>query len=132
YRIEKALNSMQAKEAQQVELVPLLGSVQNLQLLEMVMRPFDVHCVYHAAAYNHVPMVEQNIIEGVKNNLFGTINAAHAALKNNVKNFVLISTDKAVRPTNIMGASKRLAELVLQDLASRPSKTIFSMVRFGN
>ncbi len=132
YQIEKELNAIQVGMENQVELVSLLGSVQNFPLLDMVMRQFDVHCVYHAAAYKHVPMVEQNIIEGVKNNLFGTKNAAEAALKNNVKNFVLISTDKAVRPTNIMGASKRLAELVLQDLASRPSKTIFSMVRFGN
>jgi FlaA1/EpsC-like NDP-sugar epimerase len=132
YRIEKELSAIQAGSEKQVELVALLGSVQNPALLDMVMRQFDVHSVYHAAAYKHVPMVEQNIIEGVKNNLFGTKNTAEAALRNNVKNFVLISTDKAVRPTNIMGASKRLAELVLQDLASRPSKTIFSMVRFGN
>src|SRR6187431_706944 len=132
YRIEKELSAIQAGSENLVELVALLGSVQNPPLLDMVMRQFDVHSVYHAAAYKHVPMVEQNIIEGVKNNLFGTKNTAEAALRNNVKNFVLISTDKAVRPTNIMGASKRLAELVLQDLASRPSKTIFSMVRFGN
>lgn len=132
YRIEKELNSQQAGSDNLVELISLLGSVQNFHLLDLVMRQFDVHSIYHAAAYKHVPMVEQNIIEGVKNNLFGTKNVADAALKNNVKNFVLISTDKAVRPTNIMGASKRLAELVLQDLASRPSKTIFSMVRFGN
>nr|WP_324257456.1 nucleoside-diphosphate sugar epimerase/dehydratase [Cellvibrio fontiphilus] len=132
YRIEKELTALQAGVVPPVELVALLGSVQNFALLDLVMRQFDVHSVYHAAAYKHVPMVEQNIIEGVKNNLFGTRNAAEAALRNNVKNFVLISTDKAVRPTNIMGASKRLAELVLQDLASRPSKTIFSMVRFGN
>ena len=132
YRIEKELNALQEGLTPAAELISLLGSVQNFQLLDMSMRQFDVHSVYHAAAYKHVPMVEQNIIEGVKNNLFGTRNAAEAALRNKVKNFVLISTDKAVRPTNIMGASKRLAELVLQDLASRPSKTIFSMVRFGN
>lgn len=132
YRVEKELTALQVGSSVPVELVSLIGSVQNFQLLDLVMRQFDVHSVYHAAAYKHVPMVEQNIIEGVKNNLFGTKNAAEAALRNNVKNFVLISTDKAVRPTNIMGASKRLAELVLQDLASRPSKTIFSMVRFGN
>jgi FlaA1/EpsC-like NDP-sugar epimerase len=132
YRIEKELSAIQSGDVPPVELVSLLGSVQNINLLDLVMRQFDVHSVYHAAAYKHVPMVEQNIIEGVKNNLFGTKNVAEAALRNQVKNFVLISTDKAVRPTNIMGASKRLAELVLQDLASRPSKTIFSMVRFGN
>lgn len=132
YRIEKELNTIQSASENLVELVSLLGSVQNFSLLDLVMRQFDVHSVYHAAAYKHVPMVEQNLIEGIKNNLFGTKNTADAALKNNVKNFVLVSTDKAVRPTNIMGASKRLAELVLQDLASRPSKTIFSIVRFGN
>lgn len=132
YRVEKELTALQNEHSFKAELVPLLGSVQNFDLLDMVMRQFDVHCVYHAAAYKHVPIVEHNIIEGVKNNLFGTKNAAEAALRNNVKNFVLISTDKAVRPTNIMGASKRLAELVLQDLASRQSKTVFSMVRFGN
>jgi len=129
YRIEKELASAISAN---VELVPLLGSIQNFQLLDRVMHEFDVHTVYHAAAYKHVPIVEHNIIEGVKNNFFGTKNAAEAALKNGVKNFVLISTDKAVRPTNIMGATKRLAEIYLQDLASRPSKTIFSMVRFGN
>ena len=132
YRIEKDLNSMQVENPLQVELIPLLGSVQNFQLLDMVMKQFQVHTVYHAAAYKHVPIVEHNIIEGVKNNLFGTKNAAEAALCNNVKNFVLISTDKAVRPTNIMGATKRFAELVVQNMASQNSRTIFSMVRFGN
>ena len=145
YRIEKDLNAIQAANNSSVELVPLLGSVQNFQLLDMVMRQFEVHCVYHAAAYKHVPMVEQNIIEGVKNNLFGTKNAAEAALRNNVKNFVLISTDKAVRPTNVMGSTKRVAELILQALSREPApclfgasgvhhvnKTRFTMVRFGN
>lgn len=132
YRIEKELTQINQSLTEEVELVPLLGSIQNFELVDMVMRQFDVHIVYHAAAYKHVPLVEQNIIEGVKNNLFGTKTLAEAALKNNIKNFVLVSTDKAVRPTNIMGATKRLAELVLQDLASRNPTTIFSMVRFGN
>lgn len=132
YKIEKELISLQSSKTKKIELIALLGSIQNFPLLNKVMREFEVHTIYHAAAYKHVPIVEHNIIEGVKNNFFGTKNTAEAALKNNVKNFVLISTDKAVRPTNIMGASKRLAEIFLQDLASRPSNTIFSMVRFGN
>ncbi len=132
YKIEKDLQQINQSLASSVDLVPLLGSVLNFDLVDTVMRQFDVHIVYHAAAYKHVPLVEQNIIEGVKNNLFGTKTLAEAALKNSIKNFVLVSTDKAVRPTNIMGASKRLAELVLQDFASRNPSTIFSMVRFGN
>ena len=88
--------------------------------------------VYHAAAYKHVPLVEHNLSEGIKNNVLGTLVAAQAAISNKVENFVLISTDKAVRPTNIMGASKRLAEMVLQGLAAENYSTKFSMVRFGN
>ncbi|WP_238526785.1 polysaccharide biosynthesis protein [Cellvibrio japonicus] len=132
YRIEKELAEKVIADQLPIEIVPLLGSVQNVSLLNMVMSQFAVHIVYHAAAYKHVPIVEHNLIEGVKNNLFGTRNVAEAALRHRVKHFVLISTDKAVRPTNIMGASKRLAELVLQDLATRTSSTTFSMVRFGN
>lgn len=96
------------------------------------MRAFGVNTVYHAAAYKHVPLVEHNVIEGVQNNVFGTLHAAEAALAAGVERFVLISTDKAVRPTNVMGASKRMAELVLQALAQRQTSTVFSMVRFGN
>lgn len=132
YRIEKKLQEVIAQEGLTVELAPLLGSVQNVGLVHMVMSQFDIHILYHAAAYKHVPLVEQNLVEGVKNNLFGTKNVAEIALKCKIKHFVLISTDKAVRPTNIMGATKRLAELVLQDLASRSQTTTFSMVRFGN
>jgi FlaA1/EpsC-like NDP-sugar epimerase len=96
------------------------------------MRAFAIQTVYHAAAYKHVPLVEHNIIEGVQNNVFGTWHTAEAAIATGVERFVLISTDKAVRPTNVMGASKRMAELVLQGLAQRQSGTVFSMVRFGN
>jgi FlaA1/EpsC-like NDP-sugar epimerase len=96
------------------------------------MRSFGIETVYHAAAYKHVPLVEHNVIEGVQNNVFGTFHVAEAAIAAGVQRFVLISTDKAVRPTNVMGASKRMAELVLQGLAQRQSGTIFSMVRFGN
>jgi FlaA1/EpsC-like NDP-sugar epimerase len=98
----------------------------------MVLKAFRVEIFYHAAAYKHVPLVEENIIEGVQNNVFGTWHAAEAAVAAGVERFVLISTDKAVRPTNVMGATKRLAELVLQGLAQRQSDTVFSMVRFGN
>jgi len=96
------------------------------------MKGFKIQSVFHAAAYKHVPLVENNIIEGINNNLFGTKNAAEAAIAANVQTFLLISSDKAVRPTNIMGASKRLAEMVLQGLASEDHHTKFSMVRFGN
>jgi FlaA1/EpsC-like NDP-sugar epimerase len=112
--------------------VPVLGSVQRELRLEVVMRAFSINTVYHAAAYKHVPLVEYNVIEGVRNNVFGTLHTANAAIKAGVQTFVLVSTDKAVRPTNIMGASKRLAELVLQGLAQYQSATRFSMVRFGN
>jgi FlaA1/EpsC-like NDP-sugar epimerase len=97
-----------------------------------IMATWQPDTVYHAAAYKHVPLVEHNPAEGVKNNVLGTLRTAQAAAENGVADFVLISTDKAVRPTNIMGASKRLAELVLQALATQSSSTRFSMVRFGN
>jgi Predicted nucleoside-diphosphate sugar epimerases len=114
-------------------LVPVLGSVQNGLRLADIMTRSSVHTVYHAAAYKHVPMVEYNITEGVLNNTFGTRATAMAAISAGVATFVLISTDKAVRPTNIMGATKRMAELVLQGYAQdRSVKTRFSMVRFGN
>jgi FlaA1/EpsC-like NDP-sugar epimerase len=112
-------------------LLPLLGSVQNEELLREIMQGFGVDTVFHAAAYKHVPLVEHNVIEGVRNNVFGTRAAARAAVAAGVTTFVLISTDKAVRPTNIMGASKRLAELVLQAMAGE-ARTRFCMVRFGN
>lgn len=115
-----------------VQLVALLGSVQREDRMETIMNSFGVQTVYHAAAYKHVPLVEHNIVEGVVNNVFGTWYCAEAAIKANVESFVLISTDKAVRPTNIMGASKRMAELVLQALSKRQQKTRFTMVRFGN
>ena len=106
--------------------------MQKQHRLQTIFETFKVETVYHAAAYKHVPMVEHNVVEGVRNNVFGTWYCAEAAIKAQVKNFVLISTDKAVRPTNIMGTSKRVAELVLQALAKRQSDTRFCMVRFGN
>lgn len=130
YAIDKELRA--TVEGQQVRIVSLLGSVQNQKRLESVMETFKIDTVYHAAAYKHVPIVEHNIIEGIRNNIFGTLFAAKAAINCGVKKFVLISTDKAVRPTNIMGASKRCAELVLQGLADRQKATQFTIVRFGN
>ena len=113
-------------------LLPLLGSVQDVGRMREIMRTWCPNTVYHAAAYKHVPLVEHNLAEGIKNNVLGTLRTAQAALETGVADFVLISTDKAVRPTNVMGASKRLAELVLQALAATQSTTRFSMVRFGN
>ncbi len=132
YSIEKELQSELSKIEHNIELVALLGSVQNESRLFMAMQAYEVQTVYHAAAYKHVPLVEHNIVEGVNNNVMGTWHCAEAALKANVESFVLISTDKAVRPTNIMGTTKRVAELVLQGLAQRQTKTRFTMVRFGN
>jgi len=116
------------------DVIPLLACVQNKQRMENILSTWNVDTIYHAAAYKHVPLVEHNVVEGIKNNVFGTVNICLCAIKYNVKDFVLISTDKAVRPTNIMGASKRLSELVLQGIFSfqQKTKTIFSMVRFGN
>ena len=114
------------------ELVCMLGSVVHRRRVERVMAGFGVETVYHAAAYKHVPIVEENVLEGVQNNIFGTYRAAVAAERAGVKWFVLVSTDKAVRPTNVMGATKRFSELVLQALAGRSSATCYAMVRFGN
>lgn len=115
-----------------VVLVPLLASVQDAGRMREIMAVWRPDTVYHAAAYKHVPLVEHNPCEGIRNNVQGTLCIAQAALKHEVKDFVLISTDKAVRPTNIMGASKRLAEMTLQALAASQPSTKFSMVRFGN
>lgn len=118
---------------QPVAIVPLLGSLGKLERLKEICNEFSPHTVYHAAAYKHVPLVESNPAEGILNNVFGTLNMARAAIDCGVTRFVLVSTDKAVRPTNIMGASKRMAELVLQGLALHDAqKTCFCMVRFGN
>ena len=132
YSIEQELSGMSTRLDLRVELIPLLGSVMHQRRVELAMRAFGVQTVYHAAAYKHVPLVEHNPIEGIRNNSVGTRRMAEAALAAGVETFVLISTDKAVRPTNVMGASKRLAELVLQALARKGGKTRFCMVRFGN
>lgn len=132
YKIEKEISALKVEHNIETEVVPFLGSVRNTDLLRAIMSQFSIHILYHAAAYKHVPLVEQNIIEAVKNNLLGTKYVAECARQHNVSHFVLISTDKAVRPTNIMGATKRLAEMIVQDLATSESKTVYSMVRFGN
>lgn len=115
-----------------IEIVTLLGSVCNSVQMEAAIRDWDIDTVYHAAAYKQVPMVEKNVAEGTRNNVIGTLVSALAAEKNKVRNFVFISTDKAVRPTNYMGATKRFAEQILQAMAERGSETKYSIVRFGN
>ena len=113
-------------------IVPVLGSVCNEARVDEVMQCYRPETIFHAAAYKHVPLVEHNAIEGIRNNTFGTLAMAHAAERHGTANFVLISTDKAVRPTNVMGTTKRLSEMVLQALHAKGSGTSFSMVRFGN
>lgn len=115
-----------------IELIAVLGSVVDIQHMKNVIGLQQPHVIYHAAAYKHVPIVESNPFEGIKNNTFGTLYLAQLAMRMKVPYFVLISTDKAVNPTNVMGASKRLSEMVLQALAALNSCTIFTMVRFGN
>ena len=148
YTIHQELEAVRSAKGLETELVPLLGSVTNFARLSEVCKHYRPATVYHAAAYKHVPMVESNPGEGVINNVFGTLNMARACLENSVRRFVLVSTDKAVRPTNVMGATKRMAELVLQALAAEQQavfvgsgdepddasrrQTRFTMVRFGN
>lgn len=132
YSIEKELSATAKENGLVVEILPMLGSVQRENRVLAVMESFKVQTVYHAAAYKHVPLVEHNVVEGVRNNVFGTMYTARAAIAAKVETFVLISTDKAVRPTNVMGTTKRLAELSLQALAKEHHSTRFCMVRFGN
>jgi FlaA1/EpsC-like NDP-sugar epimerase len=133
YTIERELQALVRGRGIPTRVVGILGSVSNSRRLKSVLQEFGVQTVYHAAAYKHVPIVEHNVLEGVENNVFATRVFAEVAAECGVERFVLISTDKAVRPTSVMGATKRLAELVLQDLASRQGiTTVFTMVRFGN
>lgn len=134
YQADHELRVLLHGSGKAIEIVPILGSVTHRRRVLEVMQAFGVQTVYHAAAYKHVPLVEQNLIEGVRNNVFGTWQTAMAARDAGVETFILISTDKAVRPTNVMGASKRMAELVLQGLAAQNQErgTRFCMVRFGN
>ncbi|MCG9723800.1 polysaccharide biosynthesis protein [Vibrio brasiliensis] len=136
YQVDRELSNLVSSEGLSVEIIPLLGSVQRINRLATAMKSFGVQTVYHAAAYKHVPLVEYNVVEGVRNNVFGTYYTAKAAIEAQVESFVLISTDKAVRPTNVMGTTKRMAELGLQALAEQENAkehgTRFCMVRFGN
>ncbi|MEZ8195289.1 polysaccharide biosynthesis protein [Vibrio cortegadensis] len=136
YQIDRELSLVKESKGFEVEIVPLLGSVQRSHRLLTSMKSFGVQTVYHAAAYKHVPLVEYNVVEGVRNNVYGTYYTAKAAIEAGVESFVLISTDKAVRPTNVMGTTKRMAELGLQALAEQENQkkngTRFCMVRFGN
>lgn len=127
YDIDKEL-----RQTASCDIVPILGTVQDQQKLERIIEQYHVQTVYHAAAYKHVPLVECNPIAGLKNNAIGTANSLNAAVKKGVETFVLISTDKAVRPTNVMGASKRMAELYCQAVAETKPNTQISIVRFGN
>lgn len=131
YRIEQELN-----DRSNIEIIPILGSVTDERLVRRVIGTHQVQVLYHAAAHKHVPLVEANVLEGIRNNVFGTMRLARAAAEGNVSRFVLISSDKAVRPTNVMGATKRWAELIVRQLAQKPQEgsdqQIFCAVRFGN
>ncbi|MFC3293598.1 polysaccharide biosynthesis protein [Modicisalibacter luteus] len=132
YSIDQELEAIRADMNEQFAVYPLLGNVCHRERVEAVIARYEVQTIYHVAAYKHVPIVENNILEGVRNNVQGTRVVAESAAKLDVERCILVSTDKAVRPTNVMGASKRMSELVLQDLARTSAKTVFSMVRFGN
>ena len=140
YEIEMEIEELKWRRAKEPEaptladtkIIPVLGSVQDRKLVARTISDYDVEVIYHAAAYKHVPLVEVNPFTGLKNNTFGTLTLAEVAKEARVERFVLVSSDKAVRPTNVMGASKRLAELILQALAEPHGTTVFTMVRFGN
>jgi FlaA1/EpsC-like NDP-sugar epimerase len=133
YALDAELRTRINDDNLDTQLITLMGNVRQYDWLKKICSTWQINTIYHAAAYKHVPIVEHNVTEGVLNNVWGTLNAARAAIESGVDQFVLISTDKAVRPTNVMGASKRLAEMVLQALANQSGiKTQLSMVRFGN
>jgi len=115
-----------------IDIIPLIGSVQDKQFIEKIFDRFSTDTIYHAAAYKHVPLMEQNVMQCIANNVLGTFNMAELAIAAKVKHFILVSTDKAVNPTNFMGASKRIAEIICQSLSTQNSKTCFAIVRFGN
>lgn len=130
YNIYQELKNLRFDDT--VDIIPILGSVTKVDFLKRLFKEFNPISIFHAAAYKHVSLVEENIIEGINNNVFGTLNLANIAIKNNVEKFVLISTDKAVRPSSIMGASKRIAEMILQAISMSQKETLFAIVRFGN
>ncbi|MHA6327182.1 polysaccharide biosynthesis protein [Roseivivax sp. CAU 1753] len=130
YSIDQDLRKVAEKRG--IEVIPVLGSVTNKMRVSWALAEYEVQVVLHAAAYKHVPLVESNPLEGGRNNVIGTMITADAAIEAGIERFILVSTDKAVRPTNIMGATKRMAEMVIQDRHRRSGRTVFSMVRFGN
>jgi FlaA1/EpsC-like NDP-sugar epimerase len=132
YRVEHELNLLAQKAGFGTELIALLGNAHHQNRMTEIMQGYGVQTVYHAAAYKHVPIVEQNVLAGIHNNVISTLHAAEAARASNVETFVLVSTDKAVNPTNVMGLTKRFAEMVLQGLSTRAERTRFCIVRFGN
>lgn len=133
YQIDEELRQLQADgNGAGTRIVRVLGSVQNQGRMRAVLRGYGIQTIYHAAAYKHLPLVEENVVEGVRNNVFGTQTMVEEAALAGVENFILVSTDKAVRPSNVMGATKRMAELICQSMARDGSPTRFSMVRFGN
>jgi FlaA1/EpsC-like NDP-sugar epimerase len=132
YTIHQELQQITTQSNSDVEIIPLLANVKDELRISEILSAWHPSTVYHAAAYKHVPLVEHNPVEGIRNNVFGTLVLASQSVRFGVSNFVLISTDKAVRPTNIMGASKRYAEMILQAIAYTKPRTKFSMVRFGN
>jgi FlaA1/EpsC-like NDP-sugar epimerase len=132
YEVDRRLRKLASKKGIECDIVALLGSVCDLGRVYDVMRSFGIQTVFHAAAYKHVPIVEQNLLQGVKNNGLGTWHPVQAAVAAKAESFILISTDKAVNPTSVMGATKRLSELILQAIDQRSTDTCFSMVRFGN
>jgi FlaA1/EpsC-like NDP-sugar epimerase len=132
YQIDRELRAIMERERLGFELISLLGNAHHKYRVREILQVYGVQTVYHAAAYKHVPIVEQNVIEGIHNNVISTWYTAEAALECGIESFVLVSTDKAVNPTNVMGATKRLAEIVLQGLQQRSGRTKFCMVRFGN
>ena len=134
FKVDQECQALKASKNLSTTIIPILGDIRDVTNLHFLFKKFSIDCIYHAAAYKHVPLVEDanNITKACENNVIGTYNLASAAIDNNVESFVMISTDKAVRPSNIMGASKRMAEMVIQSLNTKSPNTRFSMVRFGN
>ena len=134
FMVERECQAIALSKSLEVEIIPILGDIKNISSMKFLFQKYKISNVYHAAAYKHVPLVEDvnNIVQACENNVIGTFNLAHAAMESNVESFVMISTDKAVRPSNVMGASKRMAEMLIQSLNTLESSTNFSMVRFGN
>ena len=132
FNIDNTIQSAIKLQNLDVRAFPILGSIQDKTLLKTIFNKFNIQTIYHAAAYKHVPLVESNIIEGIKNNIFSTFYLSEIYVLKKVEALILISSDKAVRPTNYMGATKRVAELICKSFSKNQKDTIFSIVRFGN